>query len=318
MRGVGGSTAARQIFSLGGGRTGGGRARRGRALPLRTQGAAAPLRGRLHRLPAARRAARQAPGPAVALPDPDLHAGRAAHHRGASRPRAAARRVRHPARRPALGPGADHARGRAVRHPGGAAAARRAGAARPAGRRARRPRRARRSRPRRRVRRTTRPGTGRGRLAGAVRGAGRDPAPPGGRGARGGRAVPGRAGPGRRQPRGQLGLAATAPRGRRAARVGAGGRDRLERAPPDQPVPRRDRADAEGRRPGHQVRPGQEAAGAQPHRRRGAPATGSPTWPPTAATSTRPTWPGSSARWPAARRASGWPRSSETSKPGTG
>ena len=47
-------------------------------------------------------------------------------------------------------------------------------------------------------------------------------------------------------------------------------------------------------------------------------ASGSPTWPPTAATSTRPTWPGSSARWPAARRASGWPRSSETSKPGTG
>ena len=76
----------------------------------------------------------------------------------------------------------------------------------------------------------------------------------------------GRAGPGRRQPRGQLGLAAAAPRGRRAARVGAGGRDRLERAPPDQPVPRRDRADAEGRRPGHQVRPGQEAAGAQPDR----------------------------------------------------
>ena len=51
---------------------------------------------------------------------------------------------------------------------------------------------------------------------------------------------------------------------------------------------------------------------------RGAPATGSPTWPPTAATSTRPTWPGSSARWPAARRASGWPRSSETSKPAHG
>ena len=47
-------------------------------------------------------------------------------------------------------------------------------------------------------------------------------------------------------------------------------------------------------------------------------ATCSRTWPPTAATSTRPTWPGSSARWPAARRASGWPRSSETSKPGTG
>jgi len=44
-------------------------------------------------------------------------------------------------------------------------------------------------------------------------------------------------------------------------------RDRLERAPPDQPVPRRDRPDAEGRRPGHQVRPGQEAAGPQPRRR---------------------------------------------------
>ena len=106
-------------------------------------------------------------------------------------------------------------------------------------------------------------------LAGAVRGARRDPAPPVGRGARGGRAVPGHAGPGRRQPRGQLGLAAPAPRGRRAAHVGTGGRDRLERTPPDQPVPRRDRADAEGRRPGHQVRPDQEAAGAPPHRQRG-------------------------------------------------
>src|SRR4029078_5541500 len=34
------------------------------------------------------------PRPAVALPDADLHPGRAAHDRGASRPRAAARRVR--------------------------------------------------------------------------------------------------------------------------------------------------------------------------------------------------------------------------------
>ena len=42
--------------------------------------------------------------------------------------------------------------------------------------------------------------------------------------------------------------------------------------------------------------------------------TSRPRW----ATSTRLTWPGSSARWPACRRASGWPRSSETSKPGTG
>ena len=44
--------------------------------------------------------------------------------------------------------------------------------------------------------------------------------------------------------------------------------------------------------------------------------TGWPTWPWPAGTSTRRIWPGSSARWQAARRASGWPRSSETSKPG--
>src|SRR6185312_4416002 len=130
--------------------------RGGRASPLEPRAAAGPLRGRVHRLPAARGAAGQAPGPAVALPDADLHPGRAAHDRGASRPPAAARRVRRPARRPALRPRPDHARGRAVRHPGGAAAAGRAGAARPAGRRARRPRPARGGRPRRRVRRAAR------------------------------------------------------------------------------------------------------------------------------------------------------------------
>ena len=72
-----------------------------------------------------------------------------------------------------------------------------------------------------------------------------------------------RRGPAAASPGGQLGLARAAAGGRRAAGVRAGRRDRLERAPPDQPVPRRDRADAEGRRPRHQVRPGQEAAGAQ-------------------------------------------------------
>ena len=41
-----------------------------------------------------------------------------------------------------------------------------------------------------------------------------------------------------------------------------------------------------------------------------------PIWPRRAATTTRPTWPVSSASWPGARRAAGWPRSSETSKPG--
>ena len=65
---------------------------------------------------------------------------------------------------------------------------------------------------------------------------------------------------------GQLGVAAAAAGGRHGARVGAGGRDRLERAPPHQPVPGRDRPDAEGRRPGHQVRPGQAPAGAEPGR----------------------------------------------------
>src|SRR5947209_7673023 len=49
--------------------------------------------------------------------------------------------------------------------------------------------------------------------------------------------------------------------------VRAGRRDRLERAAPDQPVPHRDRAGAEGRRPRRPVRPGQEAAGAQADRR---------------------------------------------------
>jgi hypothetical protein len=53
-----------------------------------------------------------------------------------------------------------------------------------------------------------------------------------------------------------------------ATRVSEPGcRDRLERAAPDQPVPRRDRTGAEGRRPRRQVRPGQEAAGAQADRR---------------------------------------------------
>jgi len=37
----------------------------------------------------------------------------------------------------------------------------------------------------------------------------------------------------------------------------------LERPPPHQPVPRRHRPDAEGRRPGHPLRPGPAAAGAQ-------------------------------------------------------
>src|SRR6266702_230786 len=50
-----------------------------------------------------------------------------------------------------------------------------AGAARPAGRPARRAGPARRGRPRRCLRRTARPGQGRGRLAGTVRGPGRDP-----------------------------------------------------------------------------------------------------------------------------------------------
>ena len=40
-----------------------------------------------------------------------------------------------------------------------------------------------------------------------------------------------------------------------------------------------------------------------------------PAWPPDAATTTRPTWPGSSASWPAALRRPGWRRSSETSNP---
>ena len=43
--------------------------------------------------------------------------------------------------------------------------------------------------------------------------------------------------------------------------------------------------------------------------------TGSPTWPPPADTSTRRTSRASSGRWRAARPASGWPKSSETSKP---
>ena len=40
-----------------------------------------------------------------------------------------------------------------------------------------------------------------------------------------------------------------------------------------------------------------------------------PTWPPGAATTTRPTWPASSVRWLAARRLPGWRMSSETSNP---
>src|SRR5712691_2360649 len=52
-----------------------------RAPPPDPRRAAAPLRGLVHRLPAARDAAGPAPGPAVALPDADLHAGRAADHR---------------------------------------------------------------------------------------------------------------------------------------------------------------------------------------------------------------------------------------------
>ncbi len=206
-------------LSLGAGRA------RGRALPLRPRRAAAPVRGLVHRLPAARGAAGHAPRPAVAVPDADLHPGRAAHDRGASRPRAAARRVRHPAWRPALRPRPDHARGRAVRHPGGAAAAGRAGAARPAGRRARRARPAGGGRPRRRVRRTARPGQGGGRLAGTVRGAGRDPAAAAA-GPRRGRPRPG-------GPRGPVGLAAAAPGGRRGAGGRPGRRDRLERPTPE-------------------------------------------------------------------------------------
>ena len=117
------------------------------------------------------------------------------------------------------------------------------------------PRPARGGRPRRRVRRAARPGPVRGRLAGAVRGAGRDPAPPGW--------PPTWHRSRRRSTGGQLGLARAAAGGRRDPGVRAGRRDRLERAAPDQPVPRRDRAGAEGRRPRHQVRPGQEAAGAE-------------------------------------------------------
>src|SRR6266702_4381067 len=104
-----------------------------------------------------------------------------------------------------------------------------------------------------------------GRLAGAVRGAGRDPAPPGW-------PSPGRSR--RRSTGGQLGLARAAAGGRRDPGVRTGRRDRLERAAPDRPVPRRDRAGAEGRSTRHQVRPGQEAAGAEADRRWRLPARG--------------------------------------------
>ena len=45
------------------------------------------------------------------------------------------------------------------------------------------------------------------------------------------------------------------------------------------------------------------------------PASAWPAWPPSAVTTTRPTWPASSASWPAAPHPGGWPRSSETSNP---
>ena len=216
--------------------------------------ATAPVRGLVHRLPPARGAARAPPRPAVALPDPHLHAGRAAGHAGSSRPAAAARRLRRAARRPALRARADRARRRAVRNPGRAAAARRAGPAGPAGRRTGRDRRARRRRARRGLHRTAVPGRGRGRLARAVRHPGRDPA------AAGRAQKPQNARAGHRA-RGGLDVAPPAGLRRHDTDSGPGRRDGLERPPPHQPVPYRDRADAEGRGPGHPLRPGPAPAG---------------------------------------------------------
>ena len=51
------------------------------------------------------------------------------------------------------------------------------------------------------------------------------------------------------------------------------------------------------------------------HTAEGARGLPSPGWPPSAASTTRRTWPASSAPWPAARRRRGWPRSSDSSKP---
>ena len=117
--------------------------------------------------------------------------------------------------------------------------------------------------------------------------------------------------------------------GGRRGRTGGG--DRAERPPPRLAVPGRVRPGAQGGRAGVPVPPrrrrsGRRDGGGLHGGRRGRTrdrARLRRRWRPSAATTTRRTWPASSARWPGARPASGWPRSrpsrlarsSDSSKP---
>ena len=94
---------------------------------------------------------------------------------------------------------------------------------------------------------------------------------------------------------------------------GTGPRGGLEQPAPEPAVPGRDRAQPEGRRAGGALRPYPPGVAAADRRR--AAADAGRRWPRPAATTTRHTSRGSSASSPAAHRASGSPRSSETSKP---